>query len=319
MGPTGRRLGVEHAPGRGVAIVLGLVVTLLWASSVVLLRLGLDEEVTDPIGFAGVRFTLAALMLFPLAMPRMRVARVAHIGRYGLGGVLLYGLLMFGINQIAVHVSLQTVSASTMGLMIGLTPVVTALFMMGRGQERASLVQLIGIGVLVVGVLIYFGLQVPDPELLPMVLLAALVPICVGGAAVLGRHLAVHVGDYGGPLGLTAIAMVAGGLFIIVFGLLVEGVPEFSIRAWLLIITMAAINTALAYTLWMQVQRTLWAVESSVLGDVTVLMTAFLGWLVLGEALGTLEIAGLLLAVVGVGIVQLAPIYRARTSLQHDG
>jgi drug/metabolite transporter (DMT)-like permease len=37
-------------------------------------------------------------------------------------------------------------------------------------------------------------------------------------------------------------------------------------------------------------------------------MTAFLGWLVLGEALGTVEVVGLVLTVVGVAIVQLAPM-----------
>jgi drug/metabolite transporter (DMT)-like permease len=292
--------------------VLGVIVTFLWASSVVLLRLGLSEEVTDPIGFAGVRFTLAAILLFPLALPRLRSAGVARIGPRALFGAFFYGWLMFGIAQIAVHVALGTVSASTMGLMIGLTPVVTAVFVVRGGRERASLLQLGGIGVLVVGVLIFFGLEVPEPDLLPMVLLAAVVPLVVGVATVLGRRLAIRVERYGGSLGLTAMAMIAGGLFTLVFGLVVEGVPQFTVRAWLLILWMAGVNTAMAYTLWTQVQRTLRAVESSVLGDVTVLQTALLGWLVLGEALGAFEIVGLVLAVIGVVIVQVAPTLRAR-------
>jgi len=315
--PTnGRRLGVRHAPGRGTAILLGIIVTFIWASSVVLLRLGLSGEVTDPIGFAGIRFTLAALLLFPLAWSRLRPALASRIEPRieprSLLTAALFGLLLYGVAQIAVHVSLGTVSASTMGLMIGLTPVVTALLVVRSRGERASRMQIAGVGVLVVGVLIYFGLSVPEPQVLPMVMLAAVVPVVVGVATVLGRRLALDVESFGGPMGLTAIAMICGGIFTLVFGLIVEGIPELSLRAWMLIAWMAVVNTALAYTLWTQVQRTLRAVEASVLGDVTVLMTALLGWLVLGETLGALEIAGLVLAVVGVLIVQLAPMVRGR-------
>jgi len=311
---TEERLRIRHAPGRGTAILLGIIVTFIWASSVVLLRFGLSEEVTDPIGFAGIRFTLAALLLLPLAWSRLRSVLASRIEPQLLLSAMLFGLLLYGVAQIAVHVSLGTVSASTMGLMIGVTPVVTVLLVTRQEHERASLAQVVGIVVLVVGVLVYFGLEVPEQQALPAVLLAAVVPVAVGAATVLGRRLALDVGSFGGPMGLTAIAMICGGVFTLVFGLIVEGIPELSLRAWMLIVWMAVVNTALAYTLWTQVQRTLRAVEASVLGDVTVLMTVFLGWLVLGEALGVLEIAGLVLAVVGVLIVQLAPMVRGRRS-----
>ena len=82
----------------------------------------------------------------------------------------------------------------------------------------------------------------------------------------------------------------------------------------LLIVWLAAVNTAFTYTLWTQIQRTLRAVESSVLADLTVILIAVLGWAVLDESLGALEIAGLLLAVAGVFLVQLAPTLRGRRS-----
>ena len=54
---------MRQPPGRAAAVAIGVIVTFLWATSVVLIRLGLTEEAVDPIGFAGVRFTLAALIL----------------------------------------------------------------------------------------------------------------------------------------------------------------------------------------------------------------------------------------------------------------
>jgi probable blue pigment (indigoidine) exporter len=141
------------------------------------------------------------------------------------------------------------------------------------------------------------------------------IPIVVGGSVRLGRYLALDARRvFGGPLGLTALAMTVGGFTTLALAVFVEGVPTFSLRAWLLIIWLAAINTALTYTLWTQTQRTLRAVESSVLADLTVFLIALLGWVVLGEALGPAQIAGLLLAVAGVFLVQLAPVLRGRGS-----
>ena len=141
----------------------------------------------------------------------------------------------------------------------------------------------------------------------------------VGGSARLGRHLALDVRRvFGGPLGLTALAMSVGGVATLLLGLLLEGPPSFSLRAWLLIIWLAAVNTALTYTLWAQTQRTLRAVEASVLGDLTVVLVALLGWLVLGEALGPVQIVGLLLAVAGVLFVQLAPLLAGKDPVSED-
>ena len=153
------------APSRRVAIALGVVVTFLWATSVVLIRLGLTEEDVEPIGFAGVRFTLAAILLLPLALPRLRAVRVWAAGRRSLVGVAIYGLLMFCVAQVGFYVALGDLSAATVGLLMGLAPVVTAVVTMRSSHERASLLQVVGIGVLIGGVVVYFGLELPETGL----------------------------------------------------------------------------------------------------------------------------------------------------------
>lgn len=304
------------APSRGVAIVLGIIVTFVWATSVVLIRLGLTEEEVEPIGFAGVRFTLAAVMLLPLALPGLRGVRVWKSGRRPLAGVAVYGLLMFCAAQLGCYVALGELSAATVGLLMGLAPVVTAALTMRSRHERASLLQVIGIAVLVGGVIVYFGLELPQAGLSMALLAGAAIPFIVGGSAPLGRHLALDaVRLFGGPLGLTALAMTAGGVATLLLGLVLEGPPRFSLRAWLLITWLAAVNTALTYTLWTQTQRTLRAVEASVLGDLTVILVALLGWLVLGEGLGPLQAVGLLAAVAGVFVVQFAPMLRGKRTV----
>jgi drug/metabolite transporter (DMT)-like permease len=185
---------------------------------------------------------------------------------------------------------------------------------MRNRQERASVLQVGGIAVLVAGVVVYFGLQVPPADSTTGLLVAASIPVVVGGAAVLGRRVAVESRDYGGPASMTALAMLVGASVTLVIALLVEGVPAFSPTAWLLIAWLAVINTALTYTLWAQSQRSLRAVESSVLGDLTVIQVALLGWVVLGEGLDGAQMVGIVVALGGVVIVQVAPVFlRARS------
>ncbi len=298
-------------PSRRVAIALAVVITFLWATSVVLIRVGLTEEDVQPLGFAGVRFTLAAILLLPLALPRLRAVRVWTADRQSLLGAAAYGLLMFCVAQVGFYVALGDLSAATVGLFMGLAPVVTAVVTMRSRQERASLLQVLGIGVLVAGVVVYFGLELPEGGPSVALLAGVSIPIVTGVGFRLGRYLALDARRlYGGPLGPTAVAMTVGGLATLALAIAVEGIPSFGLRAWLLIIWLAAVNTALTYTLWTQTQRTLRSVESSVFGDLTVILIALLGWVVLGESLDLVQIAGLLLAVAGVFLVQLAPALR---------
>ena len=302
------------ASSRRTAVIIGIVVTFLWATSVVLIRIGVSDEDVEPIGFAGTRFFLAALLLLPLAVPGIRAAPSWHGSGPWLAGVAVYGLLLFGVAQLGFYLALGTVEASTVGLFMGVAPVVTAVVVMRNRHERASMLQLGGIAVLVAGVVVYFGLEAPPATATSGLLVAASIPVVVGGAAVLGRRVAVASRDYGGPASMTAIAMLVGASMTLVIALLVEGVPSFSPTAWVLIVWLAVINTALTYTLWAQSQRSLRAVESSVLGDLTVIQVALLGWVVLGESLDGAQIVGLVVALSGVVLVQVAPVLsRARS------
>ena len=313
MEHSGSGVVMGSAPSRPVAIALGIVVTLLWATSVVLIRIGLTQLDLPPLGFAGVRFSLAGILLLIVALPRLRASRVWAADRRSLLGALIYGLLLFCVAQVGFVLALGELSAATVGLLLGLAPVVTAVITLRSEHERATSLQLAGIAVLIMGVLAYFGLELPSVGLSIALLAGISIPIITGVSIGLGRYLAVDARRlYGGPLGLTAVAMACGGITLLIIALMVEGVPAFSRDAWLFIGWLALVNTALTYTLWTHTQRTLRAVEASALGDLTVILVAVIGWLVLDEALGVVQVAGLVAAVAGVFLVQLAPAFRER-------
>jgi drug/metabolite transporter (DMT)-like permease len=67
------------------------------------------------------------------------------------------------------------------------------------------------------------------------------------------------------------------------------------------------VNTAFAFTLWNHTLRTIPAMESSIINSTMLIQIALLAWLFLGENLTTQEWIGVILAGLGVLLVQLRP------------
>jgi drug/metabolite transporter (DMT)-like permease len=76
------------------------------------------------------------------------------------------------------------------------------------------------------------------------------------------------------------------------------------LRQWAIIAWLAVVNTAATFTIWNHIQRTLTAVESSVINNMMLPQIAILAWVFLGEALTGRQIAGMALVGVGTLVVQ---------------
>jgi drug/metabolite transporter (DMT)-like permease len=94
----------------------------------------------------------------------------------------------------------------------------------------------------------------------------------------------------------------------IVMYTLTQGMPSLGWQSWLIIIWLAVVNTAFAFTLWNLTLRSLSAVESSTINNTMLIQIAFLAWIVLGETLNMKELLGLALAALGVAAVQLVKV-----------
>jgi len=189
-----------------------------------------------------------------------------------------------------------------------------AMLALAGGAERASIGQAAGIGLLTLGALLYFGPFRIDADAGIGFVAAA---VCVAAAAVsshLGRGLARDaIARLGGPIGLTASSMAVGAVLLLGVGVALEGWPALDLTGWLIVGWLAVVNTAFAFTLWNHTLRTLTAVESSVVNNTMTIQIAVLAIVFLGERLGALQLAGLVLAAAGAAVVQLAPALRARS------
>ena len=293
------------AHARWIAIGQALLVTFLWSTSWVLIKIGLNDLALPPLTFAGLRYVLAAIVLVPLALPALgRLPRGAFRSR-SMAGVALLGLLLYSVTQGAQYAALVHLPAVAVSLALSATPVIVGMFAL-RGGERPTAAQLGGTLALVLGAAIYFGPLELGPGALAGLMIIAIGVAANASSALLGRSLARDsLARVGGALGLTALSMAVGSVMLLLVGVAIEGLPTVSANDWLIIGWLAVVNTAFAFTLWNHTLRTLTAVESSVMNNTMLIQIAVLAWLFLGETLDLRQIVGLAVAFAGIVAVQL--------------
>ncbi|MCP9945806.1 EamA family transporter [Streptomyces somaliensis] len=115
-----------------------------------------------------------------------------------------------------------------------------------------------------------------------------------------------------GPLVMTGWQLTAGGLVIAPVAFLVEGAPPaLDGRAVLGYAYLALVNTAVAYWLWFRGIERLTATSVTLLGPLSPLTAAVVGWAALGQALGPVQLAGMAIAFTATVLGQLTPRPRA--------
>jgi drug/metabolite transporter (DMT)-like permease len=132
--------------------------------------------------------------------------------------------------------------------------------------------------------------------------------------SLLGRH--ANRAASTSPLVVTAVSMSAGALVLVVAGLIVDGPPDVTVRAGLIIGWLAVVNTALAFTLWNVSLRRLSALESAGVNNTMLIQIALLAWVVLGEFPGVIGLAGIATVSLGVFFTQVSARPAGRRSVR---
>jgi drug/metabolite transporter (DMT)-like permease len=308
--------GVVRDPSRDdqreAALAQALFVTFLWSTSWVLIKIGLHGLSLAPLTFAGLRYAIAAVLLLPFAYRGLRQARP---DRRAWAGVAILGLLFYAVTQGAQFVALDLLPAAAVSLVLTMSPVAIALLLAIRGHERAMPLQLVGIFVLVVGALLYLLPLTLGAGAVLGLLVATAGMFANAGSAVLGRVIARGATErLGGIVPMTALSMLLGGVVMLGAGIATSGVPALDSSAWTIVLWLAIVNTAFAFTLWNHTLRTLSAIESNVMNNTMLVQVALLAWIFLGESLNGRQLLGIALATGGVALVQLGPLILRRSA-----
>jgi len=214
--------------------------------------------------------------------------------------LVLLGLVMIALTQGAQFVAIGAQPAATTSLVLSVTPLLVAAASAASLGEAPERRQLVGAAAILIGAAVYFGGELGFTA---VGMIAAVIGLLANGtAAILGR--AVNREARVSALVVTTLSMLAGSVALLGVAVEVEGLPRLDASGWAIVVWLAVVNTALAFTLWNISLRRLSATESAGLNNTMLIQIALLGWWFLGEAPGIAEWIGMLLAAAGVFAIQ---------------
>ena len=286
---------------RTLAVLQALFVVFLWATSWVFVKIGLRD--IPPVTFAGLRYFIAFLSLTVILAFNASKREIRALTKRDWIGFLLLGLLFYAVTQGAIFVALAYLPAVTVNLLWSFSSVIVAILGAAWLAERPTIVQWMGIALAITGAAIYFY-PVDIPQNQTVGVIVAFFGILANAlSSILGRD--GHRSMKHNPLVVTVVSMGAGSILLLAAGVTVEGFPALSLGGWGIILWLALVNTAFAFTLWNHTLRTLSAVESSIINGTMMIWIPILAVLFLGETITAKEIVGLVVTGLGTLIVQI--------------
>jgi drug/metabolite transporter (DMT)-like permease len=218
------------------------------------------------------------------------------------------GIFMYTAQ--GVHLTaLSLISASDSGLVVMTTmPVAVAALSFVTEKHPPTRVQLLGLGIILIGIYIYFPHDIMGARLAGILL--NVLSSVLGAVAIVLTHVAVNRLGMA-SLNLTAFSMTAGSLILFVFALGHDRffIPDPGQILW--IAFLAVINTAFAFALFNHTLKTLGAFEVTVLQDSMIIQIGILSAIFLGEAITPAMALGMFIVMCGIAIVQyFAPLRR---------
>lgn len=279
-------------------VVSYAIIYVVWGSTFLATRLGVRD--LPPMLFAAGRsLTAAALLLVAALAARERLPRTAREWGY----LVLLGQLMItfanGLNTIVMkHLPSNETALLTSSL---------ALWMAGlgaigpRGQPltmRSAVGLLCGLG----GVaLLMWPHEAQQPGHLGWQLLVVLGGFSWSVGTILYRDAGLTIG----PLAFNATLMFFGGCGMLACGALRGEFPQWhwQLRGIAALLYLAVFGSAVAYTAYSWLIKHSRTDRVATFAYVNPAIATILGWAVLGETLGPLQIAGTLVILLGVALV----------------
>jgi drug/metabolite transporter (DMT)-like permease len=291
----------KNKPLHIVSIFQALFVTFLWSTSFIIIKWGLIE--IPPITYAGLRYIIAFLCFIPFVAKRKYINEVKELKNSQWKKLILLGFVFYTFTQGAQFLGLSLLPSVTVSLMLNFTPLIVAVMGIFLLNEKPSPFQWFGSVLFIVGIITYFfpisliGNQGVGLAIMFIGVLAN------AGSAVIGRD--INRNKNISPIVVTFISMGVGAIFLITIGLSMDGIPEISLKTWMYLLWLAAVNTAFAFTLWNVTLRSLTAMESSIINGTMLIQIAVLAWYFLDENISQQEGIGMVIAAIGAVFVQI--------------
>ncbi len=273
-----------------------MTVALCWSGSWTAGKLGVGA--VPPIELSAIRFAVAGVLMLAIARATgasLGLARWKLLLVAAFFGIFAYNALVF--------VGLTLGPASDGALIVPtLNPVLTVLFASVLG-ERLTRNKLAGVGVATLGAIVVVVSAQSGTELSSQRLLSDL--MMLGGAACWSVYATIGAitTRTGSPLGVTAVACLAGAAMLFPFGFLEKGyqdVPAWPASAWLDIAYLVVFATIVGFVLFYWAVRRFGAGLASIMSYLVPIFAVTQAVFLLNEHPTALEIVGGAIILLGV-------------------
>jgi len=283
------------------AILLAVLVTFLWSTSFVIIKIGLAE--IPPLTFAGLRYSIAFIFLLPFAFTKTNSAVIVNLNKRDWFKLVLLGFLFYAFTQGTQFIGLSLLPAVTVSLWLNFTPLIVTVVAIFLLREIPSGLQWIGVILFIAGIFTYFfPINLSENQVTGLIVMTIGV-LANSSSAILGRSINREAKI--NPVVITIISMGIGSVILLFTGIVIQGLPSISFTNLIYLLWLAVINTALAFTIWNFTLRSLSAMESSIINGTMLIQITVLAWVFLGETIALQEGVGMLIAACGALLVQL--------------
>ncbi|MFD4695379.1 EamA family transporter [Streptomyces sp. NPDC058463] len=242
----------------------------------------------DPLYGAAIRALPAGLLL-------LAVRRQLPRGSWWWRSAVL-GLLNTGVFFALVYVAAQVLPTSLASTIMATSPMVMMMIAWGLVAERPHVRHLAGAGIGAGGVALM--LLTGADQVGPLGVIASVAAMLLSS---LGYILAKRWGGGVDVLASTSWQLIAGGLLLLPFAVVVEGAPpHLDAPALLGFGYVSVVATALAFAAWFAGLRHLPAATVGLVGLLNPVTGVLLGTVIAGEVLTVRQLCGLVLVLAGV-------------------
>lgn len=289
------------------ACCLAVFCTLLWGTAFPFIKLGYaafavqDGAVGDMLLFAGLRFTLAGVLVLGFLCVRER--RFVPPGRQNIAPALLLGSVQTLGQYLFTYIGIGLTTGANTSIITACASFLTVLaapvfFKSDRITVRKILGCVLGFG----GVLVMNGVGGFALQTLPGDLLIFGSTVFAAG----GNLIAKRVAAGRDPVRLTAYQLLFGGAGLAVLGLLLGGRLNLQNGKGMLILLWLAFVSAAAFSIWTALLKYHPAGQISIFNLLVPVFGTFLSGILLGEQVFRLQtLLSLLLITAGIVLVNL--------------
>jgi drug/metabolite transporter (DMT)-like permease len=289
-----------------LAILEALFVTVLWSSSWVIIKFGLEE--IPPFIFAGLRYSLASIILCAIIFNNKDYYQsIKSQSKQWWIKVLAYGLLFIAITQGAQFLALDLLPAITVSFILNITPFIVIILSTIIISERPTLYDLFFLFITFLGLIMYFLPLDLESATIAGLIVGIIAVLANAGSSILGRDL--NKKQDAPPIVITCVSMVIGSVVLLILGISLDSIYivfSLSMTSIIYIIWLGLINTALAFTIWNKAMIKLRAVDISLINSTMLPQVVLLSIIFLSEFPTFKEWVGLILLVISVFCIQIA-------------